>query len=280
MKWQNLGKNLAFVVAVAALTIGGWALFGPRPHQVKLSGQTAAVQKLELTAVGDSLTHGVGDDTNAGGYVALIKSDLQATGNYAVTTQNFGVSGDTSTQIQKRIDTQKKLQQGIADADVLTVTVGGNDLMHVLQAHLLDMNAKNVAKGSVAFQKHLTKLITTMRGLNKSAPIYVFGIYNPFYVYFPKLTAMTDAVTTWNKATQQTLAKLDGTYYVDIDSVLTKGGTTASKAAKSSVKAALSDSANPLIFTQDHFHPNNAGYAKMTSQLWAKMQATKKRWAK
>ncbi|WP_262314586.1 SGNH/GDSL hydrolase family protein [Lacticaseibacillus parakribbianus] len=279
MNWKNLGKNLLFVAAVAVLAFGGWQLFGPRPHKVTLAGQTTAVKKLELTAVGDSLTHGVGDETDAGGYVALIKTDLQATGDYAVTTQNYGVTGDTSSQIQARIDKQPKLQQAIKAADVLTVTVGGNDLMHVLQAHFLDMSAKDVAQGNAAFQKRLKKLVTTMRGLNDTAPIYVFGIYNPFYVYFPKLTAMTDSVTTWNKATQQTLAALDGAYYVDIDSVLSKGGTTATKAAKSSLKQALSGSANPLIFTQDHFHPNNAGYAKMTSQLWAKMQATKKWWA-
>nr|WP_225418434.1 SGNH/GDSL hydrolase family protein [Lacticaseibacillus daqingensis] len=272
--------NTLVVGAVTLLTFTGWQLFGPRPATTKLSGQTRAVQALKLTAVGDSLTHGVGDETNRGGYVGLIQTDLEASGDYTVSTQNYGVTGDTSTQIQKRVDQQPKLQAAVRQADILTLTVGGNDLMHVLQNHFLDITKADVTKGNQAFQKHLTTLVTSLRKLNPTAPIYVFGIYNPFYVYFPQLTAMTDSVSAWNQATQKTLAQHANMYYVDIDSVLTKGGASTDTATKNSLQKAIQGAkdANPLIFTQDHFHPNNAGYAKMTSQLWAVMQKSQKAW--
>lgn len=113
--------------------------------------------------------------------------------------------------------------------------------------------------------------------------MYVFGVYNPFYVYFPNLTAMTTSVKTWNNTTQAALGDFDHMYYVDIDSVLTKGANTQanSKADKKKLESAMSGSSkNPLIFESDHFHPNNAGYALMTSQLWKKMQATESTWEK
>ncbi|WP_179395478.1 SGNH/GDSL hydrolase family protein [Lacticaseibacillus absianus] len=280
MKWATIGRRVLYVAVVAVLTFGGWQLFGPEPTTHHLSGQTKSVRPLQLTAIGDSLTHGVGDETNSGGYVALIKTDLERSGDYTVTTQNYGVTGDTSTQIQKRVDQQSKLRASVKTADILTVTVGGNDLMHVLQDHFLDITKQDVAEGNAAFQKRLATLIGTLRAMNPTAPIYVFGIYNPFYVYFPQLTAMTDSVTQWNAATKKTLAKVTDAYYVDIDAVLTKGGATQTdKATKSSLKKALAGG-NPLIFTQDHFHPNNAGYAKMTSQLWAVMQSSQKAWEK
>nr|WP_225419471.1 SGNH/GDSL hydrolase family protein [Lacticaseibacillus baoqingensis] len=273
-------RALLVVIAVAVVTFAGWQWFGPKVAATNLQGVTTKVQPLKLVGIGDSLTHGVGDATSSGGYVPLIKADLEASGQYDVSTANFGVTGNTAKQVQRRLDTQSKLQQAVKQADVITLTVGGNDLMAVLQKHFFDISAGDVDRGNAQFQKRLNKLLTTMRQANPDAPIYVFGIYNPFYVYFPKLTAMTTSVRAWNQATQKTLAKHSQAYYVDIDAVLTKGGTTASKATKASLKQALAgdEEANPLIFSEDHFHPNNAGYAQMTKQLWTKMQQTRSTW--
>ncbi|MFD1392063.1 SGNH/GDSL hydrolase family protein [Lacticaseibacillus jixianensis] len=271
------------VLAAAAATFMVWRLAGPEAQPIKLKGQVQTVRHLQLTAVGDSLTHGVGDETDNGGYVGLIQGDLEQSGVYQVTAANYGVSGDTSTQILKRVNQQQKLQAAVKRANIVTVTVGGNDLMHVLQKHLLTLSAKDVAAGAKAYRRHLTSLLTALRKLNPEAPIYVFGIYNPFYVYFPKLTAMTTSVKTWNETTKATLSQFNRVSFVDIDSVLTKGtgvqGTTSADKAK--LKDAMADSSkNPLIFETDHFHPNNAGYALMTSQLWKKMQATQKWWGR
>ncbi|MCI1985936.1 MAG: SGNH/GDSL hydrolase family protein [Lactobacillus sp.] len=273
-------RALLVVLAVAVVTFAGWQAFGPKVEATHLQGVATKVRPLKLVGVGDSLTHGVGDATSSGGYVPLIKADLEASGQYTVSTANFGITGNTAKQVQHRLDTQPKLQHAIKQADVITLTVGGNDLMAVLQKNFFNISTKDVTAGNAQFQKRLGKLLSTMRQENPEAPIYVFGIYNPFYVYFPKLTAMSTSVKEWNQATQATLAKHSQAYYVDIDSVLTKGGTTASKADKASLKQALAgdEDANPLIFSEDHFHPNNAGYAQMTKQLWTKMEQTRSAW--
>ncbi|WP_407891098.1 SGNH/GDSL hydrolase family protein [Lacticaseibacillus sp. N501-2] len=278
---KHFWQDLAVVVVVSLLAFGGWQLFGPKVEATHLAGVTTQVKPLKVVGVGDSLTHGVGDATNAGGYVALIKRDLEQSGDYAVSTQNFGVTGNTAPQVQHRLDHQPKLQKALKQADVITLTVGGNDLMAVLQKHFFDMTTKDVATGNAQFQQRLLKLLTTMRQANPQAPIYVFGIYNPFYVYFPHLTAMTTSVQNWNAGTKKTLRKVDHAYFVDIDSVLSKGNTSsASTSTKKALKAAVAgdSDANPLIFTQDHFHPNNAGYAQMTKQLWHEMTKTKSQW--
>lgn len=275
--------GLLTILATAVVTFLIWQVAGPKAQPIHLRGQVQQVKTLRLAAVGDSLTHGVGDETNNGGYVGLIKGDLESSGVYQVETANYGVTGDTSTQILKRVNSQKKLRTDVEHADILTVTVGGNDLMHVLQKNLLSISTKDVTSGATTYRRHLTSLLKALRQLNPKAPVYVFGVYNPFYVYFPNLTAMSTSVKTWNKTTQAALSDFDHMYYVDIDSVLTKGANTQanSKADKKKLESAMSGSSkNPLIFESDHFHPNNAGYALMTSQLWKKMQATESTWEK
>lgn len=280
-----MAKLKSFLISFGVILLAGiaaflsWQVFGPAaaPSQVKLMADQP--KQLKLTAVGDSLTYGVGDATNNGGFVGLTQADLEATGQYQVTTKNYGVSGNTSTQILSRINKQAKIRTDLKQANIITVTSGGNDLMHVLQQHFLSLSEKEITAGSTAFQKHLTTLLTTIRKENATAPIYVFGIYNPFYVYFPKMTAMTNSVSAWNQATQKTLQGFQHVYYIDIDKVLSNGETVANKAsAKEALKEATSGDGNPLIFSQDHFHPNNAGYAQMTKQLMTKLTATKKDW--
>ena len=51
--------------------------------------QPTPPQKVKLCAVGDSLTHGVGDTTNKGGYVYLIKQKLNKQSDLQVTTSNY-----------------------------------------------------------------------------------------------------------------------------------------------------------------------------------------------
>ena len=184
-----MAKLKSFLISFGVILLAGiaaflsWQVFGPAaaPSQVKLTADQP--KQLKLTAVGDSLTYGVGDATNNGGFVGLTQADLEATGQYQVMTKNYGVSGNTSTQILSRINKQAKIRTDLKQANIITVTAGGNDLMHVLQQHFLSLSEKEITAGSTAFQKHLTTLLTTIRKENATAPIYVFGIYNPFYVY-------------------------------------------------------------------------------------------------
>lgn len=270
-------KGLITGVVGLVVTVGVGVLLAskmlPKATPLDTSGTHVRDHKLVLTAVGDSLTHGVGDTTSQGGYVPLIAQDIQVETGMKVATTNFGVTGDTSTQIKKRVVKDKQLIKQLKRADVITMTVGGNDLMHVLQSNLLDIKTADVTTGINKFQKHLKSLVKAIRQDNPDAPLYIFGIYNPFYVYFPNVTKMQTSVHRWNNQTQKTIGKMDNTYYVDIDSVLTKGDSGSSASATDAAKAV-----NRLIYGKDHFHPNNAGYVRMTAQLWDVMKQSEDDW--
>jgi lysophospholipase L1-like esterase len=275
MKLKSVITGIAtfLVVSIVAFLAFNSAL--PAAKALDTGGKGGDGGTIHLAAVGDSLTHGVGDTTHQGGYVPLIAQDMQVATNRKVATSNYGVTGDTARQIQKRVRTQKKLQTSVKNADIITMTVGGNDLMHLLQKNMLSINTKDVTKGINTFQKHLTSLIRDVRALNPNAPIYVFGIYNPFYVYFPNITKMQTSVQRWNKQTEKTLTAMNKVYYVDIDSVLSKGN-----GQKKASSAKKQKAVNNLIYGKDHFHPNNAGYEQMTTQLWDVMKTTEGKWNK
>ena len=84
-------------------------------------------------AIGDSLTEGVGDTTNQGGFVPLLAQSLTDTYDYQVTDSNYGVSGNTSKQILQRMQEKTDIQKSLVKADMMTLTVGGNDVMAVIR---------------------------------------------------------------------------------------------------------------------------------------------------
>ena len=76
-------------------------------------------------AIGDSLTEGVGDTTNQGGFVPILSQSLTDTYHYQVSHDNYGVSGNTSNQILTRMKDKQDIQNSLAKADMMTLTVGG-----------------------------------------------------------------------------------------------------------------------------------------------------------
>lgn len=300
---KHLKSSLIFIVSLVCLTLvflGGLFLFF-KPHQ-ELSSNFASPQKekrISLVAIGDSLTHGVGDTTNKGGYVYLIKKRLQKE-DYQVQTANFGKTGDRSDQIQTRIEQQANIQKKLKKADVITLTVGGNDLMKVLQDNFLLLASNQLdsamPKAEKKYQKSLTDLLSKIRSYNKKAPIFLFSIYNPFYVYFPQITDLQKYTNCWNQIAQNVGESTKEVYFVDINQQLSQGQYL--KQSKQKLKQTTpvdltkissdkleniltnQEEKNNYLSSADHFHPNLKGYKYMASQLYQVMQANKDKWQK
>lgn len=240
---------------------------------------------VQFTAVGDSLTEGIGDSTNSGGFVPLVANSLtEIYGINGVETHNFGVSGDRSDQILKRIKNDKKLQAAVKKADFITITVGGNDLMKTAKKDLLNnISQESFVKPMQTYQKQLAQMYTELRKLNASAPIYQVGIYNPYYLDFPEMTELQKIVDNWNDASAESVAKQKNAYFIPINDLIYKGSgqqstATSTTTNNSESQTAASSTKNDLLYEQDHFHPNNLGYQIMANAVEAKLAETKKEW--
>ena len=74
--------------------------------------------------------------------------------------------------------------------------------MKVIQNNLFGLTVNSFKKPLKNYQENVTELLEEFRSLNKTAPIYILGIYNPFYLNFPEITDMQTIVNNWNKGTE------------------------------------------------------------------------------
>lgn len=227
------------------------------------------VQGLRLVAVGDSLTEGVGDTTGQGGFVPFLAKDLQDFHGYQVSSANYGVAGNTSKQILKRMKTDKRLVKSLKEADLLTLTVGGNDILAVIRKQFSNLTVSSFEKEIVPYQERLGLLIEEARRQNPDLPIYILGVYNPFYLNFPDLTDMQLVIDQWNQASQETLSAYEGVYFVPINDLLYKGVDG---------QGGTQTGQNDALFDEDHFHPNLTGYRLMANAVMEVIDETKMDW--
>ena len=303
MGGYNLGKTKRNVIitslVIVCLLVGGW--FGWRSyyhqHQSSTRPQTTRVVKkrVHLVAIGDSLTYGQGDEDKNVGYVGIIKPRLQKKFHNQVTTVNYGVSGDRSDQILDRIDQQATIRQHLHQADIIVMTVGGNDLMQSLQKNLTTNSTKSLNRdidnAGDTYQKKLQRLFSTVRKQNKTAPIFVMSIYNPFYTYFPDVTIINKSINQWNQTTQDTMNNYKSMYFVNINKLMSYGQYQTKSQQQQLVKEEekanqgqvsqkrvieimnhKDKNLNKYISTEDNFHPNHTGYVKIADQLFKIMQ--------
>lgn len=246
------------------------------PRLSKASLQSVITPKFHLVAIGDSLTEGVGDSTGQGGFVPLLAQQIFHEQGYDVVTANYGVAGNTSKQILKRMSEDRSIQQSLKEADLMTLTVGGNDVMHVIRKNLDSLTVKTFKKPAKQYSKRLRKIIDLARQENPDLPIYILGIYNPFYLNFPELTEMQTVVDDWNQTTEETLTHYKNVYFVPINDRLYKG-INGEQALIEHVTG-QTKVVNDALFEEDHFHPNNRGYQIMQAAIMEKMNETSESW--
>ena len=162
---------------------------------------TFAAEPTSVLALGDSITTGYGLQSPE-------KERFTALLGEGYTVNNKAVNGNTVTGIAKQLKTGAITPQEITAADVITITIGGNDLMALLYAKaaaygtekgtiehalltcsqtLLDKNSPDYLVDSTAFtmalslyQQSLTEVTAVLRQANPDAKIIVATQYNPY----------------------------------------------------------------------------------------------------
>lgn len=229
-------------------------------------------RKYHLLAIGDSLTQGVGDTTNQGGFVPLLARRLSEAYGYEVVPSNYGISGNTSHQILQRMTKQKAIQRNLKTANLMTLTVGGNDVMRVIRKNLGNLTTESFESGAKTYTKNLRDIIELARQKNAAMPIYIIGIYNPFYLNFPDMVQMQEVVDNWNAMTESLANDYQRVYFVGINDQLYKGVN--GQEGIVSVSGNQTTVVNDALFTEDHFHPNNTGYSIMADAIMERIRQT------
>ncbi|MFD1064595.1 SGNH/GDSL hydrolase family protein [Oceanobacillus locisalsi] len=206
----------------------------------------ASDEDVEIVTLGDSLTQGVGDSTNQGGYVGILDRTLQAF-DTDIHFTNFGKRGNRSDQLLKRLEEEPEITDALEEADIVIMTIGANDIMHVLKENIMDLEINYFNEEQSFYEDRLNDIFDEIRSVNDDASIYLLGIFNPFKNYFEDIPELDQIVLNWNDTGREIVSQNENSTFVPIDD--------------------LFDDTTVNLFADDNFHPNYDGYYVMAERI-------------
>ncbi|WP_395761046.1 SGNH/GDSL hydrolase family protein [Bacillus sp. 3G2] len=268
--WYNYGQSMRakrgfdmrskVVKVILLITIVSFCLFAYgfvsgvndvlNPKASNLIKKTDVVAKekkktgtLQIVSLGDSLTRGVGDKEGIG-YIGRMKEDLQKDYKQKIALTNLAVSGAKMPDLLNQMESSGA-QYSIKQADVIVLTIGGNDLFPGWES-LGKIDLETYRPDTETFQNEAKKIIEEIRKLNTDSPIFWLGLYNPFEDV-EDLKGSSNIVVDWNASLEKLAVNNKNVYITPTFDLFQNRG-------------------KDLLYS-DHFHPNEVGYTYMADRL-------------
>jgi lysophospholipase L1-like esterase len=201
-------------------------------------------QELFYLALGDSLTAGYGAPPDAGftgRYLALAEQSL----GMKIHLTNAGKTGATTADILQSIRQDEAVRSGLAQADVITLTAGGNDLIQAAKLFYLDGDTQVLKIALKHFRHNMACILREIMGIkegeNRPYAIRLVGLYNPF----PEFEEAVFWVNRFNAQLRR--FERDAVKMVDIYEDFL--------------------GCEDALLAEDRFHPNEHGYRLMAEKV-------------
>lgn len=198
-------------------------------------------------ALGDSLTRGIGDEQDLNGYTGRLAREMERwPAITAVELENRGKNGRRSEKVLELL-TRGHYDEELAEADLITMTIGGNDVMKVVKSDIFALKKEMFDTARSPFAERYRQIVEEIRKRNAHAPIILVGFYNPFSIITDEFTPFEPIINEWNTEMKQ-VAEADGNAcFVPIDDLFTSN--------------------TDLVYHTDFFHPSAKGYERMTERI-------------
>jgi lysophospholipase L1-like esterase len=200
---------------------------------------------LKVVAIGDSLTQGVGDETESGGFVGILNHTFEDN-KLNIRIENYGKRGNRTDQLLKRLE-NKDIASSIRRADTVLITIGSNDIMKVVKNNFTNLTLEPFQKEREEYSKRLRSIFNKVNELNPDTQIYLIGFYNPFEHPFGDIEEFEMIINDWNEASQSVTEEFENVNYIPI--------------------ADLFVQSNIELLDDDHFHPNTSGYKLIAQRV-------------
>ena len=163
---RNMKKIIAGILCAALL----WLSLGVFSHALSPA-------QVKFLVLGDSIAAGSGVQDKKDAYAWLV---AEAKG-YELT--NYGAGGDISADLLRKVTSDETIRAAIRAADIIEVSIGGNDLLHAEDFTSMVING---LLGDYAqlepimdeFRENFAGIIAGIRALNPDAMLIVQTLYN------------------------------------------------------------------------------------------------------
>jgi lysophospholipase L1-like esterase len=203
-------------------------------------------KRVHVIGLGDSLTEGVGDERKKDGYFGRVTTRMNNwRGVKEVDVANLAMRGRRSDQLIDQL-AKPDIQSTIKRADMIYLTIGGNDIMKVFKSNLFNLKVEPFYVELGKFENRLDESFSIIRALNNDAIIVVAGLYNPMTLVTNETNEFVDIIDDWNKAIEVRTAMDGKACFVPVID--------------------LFDTNENMVYHTDFFHPNAKGYDAMAAR--------------
>jgi lysophospholipase L1-like esterase len=136
------------------------------------------VNAFHYLALGDSIATGKSSRGTTTSYVTTFFNHLKTIYPDA-TMRNLAVDGDDASELLSRLTSSTYIAE-ITKADVITISIGGNNIMDAGENYFSSLNNVIAEENTDAFEIDYPKIISGIRAMNTRARIIVQTLYNPF----------------------------------------------------------------------------------------------------
>jgi len=228
----------------------GWAVgeyYAGKPEKVpettSVNQKEETKKGLTIVALGDSLTRGTGDESGKG-YVGVLIDEIKEKTKRQVQLTNLGINGQRSDQLRNQVQ-ETEVGRQIQKADMVLVTIGGNDLFRGGQG-LADFSAEDITAIEKKYLDNLRSIFEQIRKNNHDANVFFIGLYNPF-IELDQGKEMSKVIRHWNYDSAEVSADYPKIVFVPTFDLF-------------ELKV------NDFLYS-DMFHPNQKGYRLIAERV-------------
>ncbi|TWT00985.1 GDSL-type esterase/lipase family protein [Planomicrobium sp. CPCC 101079] len=209
-------------------------------------------QALLVTALGDSLSQGVGDEENIGGYVGRLTQEMREwPGVRGAVVENTAKRGRRSDQLLAMFQ-KGELTGPVAQADYIVMTIGGNDVMRIVKRDLFSLTVEAFEDELILYENRYRTIFSSIRSINPTVPIIVLGIYNPFSLITQDVKEFDQIISEYNSSMEAVAEADPQACFVPVNDLFIGNDN--------------------LVYHTDFFHPNSKGYDLMTERIIERME--------
>lgn len=162
------------VIALATAVIAAILVERIPPHHAPRLAQTIR----RVAVLGDSVAHGAGDESRAGGIAGRLRA------------MNLGINGARTSAVLALLQ-RGDVRAALRATDLVVVSIGGNDLYGDNLSRFFTLLAPAHAMRRTI--DRVAAIVSRIHDANPSARVVLLGLYNPYHTAF-----LDEQVALWD----------------------------------------------------------------------------------